>query len=601
MPDEALEKRFELGQVLLEDVLFVSYQARDRLFRRECTVHLLRKRWARNKPLGAGMLEAIRLASTVHDAALPMQLARRLGDDFIVVTDAVPRWLLARVLESAPKGRLKERQVLMLGRGLAKALRALHEADQVHGDLRPEVVWLDDSLNPLLLWAGVANSIALHQEAKRALADAGKCFAAPELLAKTFATRATDIYGLGALLYYVATGSPPVEGDSASEIAVKLRARGITPPSARGAAISPAFEACLMKCLAHNPQERYQSMDELLRDLDKCAGEYEPAPAQPKKSAQPTLPLEGQAAEAKEPPPFVRPRPKAKQETAPGATTQRVPRPAPEETQTPEQERSPNVLLTMGCFAALIFIIAVAVLAAGYLYYLHTMPPDVAIPNVIGKTLPEAKAMLAQANLKSALDHRVYASEYPPDTVVDTYPAVGTKVKAGHKVVRLVVSAGAELAVVPDLQLKTPEQAKVELRRAHLEVGPIIPMPKEGQVGEGTIQAQVPSAGTRAEKGTSVALYVASSKLKPPAPEATPTIMAQVKVQLPSSGSTMHSVRVEVLDLKGPHIAYQSYHLGGETCTADISWQGKADLAVYVDDVLAKHMRYHDGVLTEVD
>jgi serine/threonine-protein kinase len=618
MGNDALKKRFETSELLLQDVLMSTYSGTDLLFRRPCTIHLLRSRWAQDKALASGLMEAVRLASTVQHATLPkLQMARRLDDNFVVVTEELPRWNLSKVLENAPGGRLKERQALTVARGLARALRSLHEADILHGDLRPETVWLDDNLHPKLLWAGAANAVALYPEAKRALADEGRSFSAPELLVKPFATVASDLYGFGALLYLMLTGVPPVVGETVTEVAVKLKARPIEPPSAKGIPLSAGMEEVLRRCLAMAPEQRYASVDEALRALDALAGEGIPladagaTPAQrdedtsklpkvepaPRDSATPPRPTEqvgdrrrvrqGVISTARQ------------DETLPPEAPLARPEPEVEEARRPS--RPTNPVMQFGCAAGIMVLLALVIGLVAIKWYELSSPPEVDVPQLVGLDAEVAGQLLKAARLDSTIAATSFDEEQPPNTVLVTDPPAGARVKAGRKIVQLTVSAGPELTQAPDVSLKNEEDASSMLERAGLKTGRVVRAPTKDEVGAGLVMAQIPAPKMRAKTGAPVDLFISTGRSPSGKTSDEDAVTATVNVGLPAGQAGMHSVRVEVFDADGLHVPYQRYHNPGESFSQDISWLGEADIAVYVDDTLASHLIYRDGKLEDAE
>jgi serine/threonine-protein kinase len=163
----------------------------------------------------------------------------------------------------AREGRLRPERAVALAVQAARGLEAAHGAGLVHRDVKPH--------NLLLGADGVLKvtdfGIARAQEgtqltaAGTVLGTAG--YVAPEQLAGGPVTVASDVYGLGAVVYELLTGRPP---RSATTLA-GLGAEPIRPPGTLAPGIPPALEAVVLRCLADEPADRPQSAGELAAEL----------------------------------------------------------------------------------------------------------------------------------------------------------------------------------------------------------------------------------------------------------------------------------------------------------------------------------------------
>jgi serine/threonine-protein kinase len=165
---------------------------------------------------------------------------------------------------------LDTRQVVTLFLQVAAAVAAAHRNLVIHRDLKPSNVLVDRDGQARLLDFGIARLVTQSElETRSQWRALTPQYAAPEQFAGAVASTATDIHGLGALLYRLLTGKPPRSRDSDAEITLPSRVAAVMhgPGGRHLRALRDDLDRVLLKALASDPGQRYGTVDELIEDL----------------------------------------------------------------------------------------------------------------------------------------------------------------------------------------------------------------------------------------------------------------------------------------------------------------------------------------------
>jgi tetratricopeptide (TPR) repeat protein len=153
----------------------------------------------------------------------------------------------------------------------AEAVAHAHARGILHRDLKPANILVDQEGHPHITDFGLAKRVEGDIELTQSGAIVGTpAYMSPEQASgrRWAMTTASDVYGLGAVLYALLTGRPPFGGDSVVETIDAVRNRPAEPPRRLNAAVPRDLETICLRCLEKEPRRRYATAQALAADLE---------------------------------------------------------------------------------------------------------------------------------------------------------------------------------------------------------------------------------------------------------------------------------------------------------------------------------------------
>ena len=285
-----------------------------------------------------------------------------------IVMEYVAGRTLREILREGRK--ILPERALEITSGVLSALDYSHRAGIIHRDIKPGNVMLTPSGDVKVMDFGIARAIsdASSTMTQTAAVVGTAQYLSPEQARGETVDSRSDVYSAGCLLYELLTGRPPFVGDSPVAVAYQHVREPALPPSDHDTDLPPEVDAIVMKSLAKRVEDRYQSAAAMRSDIERY--------------------LAGRPVHAVVPPP-----PPAALAPTPDPTATAIGAAVPEE----EQRRSRTALYVL-------LAILVVALIAGAAYLLPKMfespPDDVRVPDLIGKTEDEARALIGDAGLE---------------------------------------------------------------------------------------------------------------------------------------------------------------------------------------------------------
>jgi eukaryotic-like serine/threonine-protein kinase len=483
--------RYEIGELLGRGGMAEVHRGQDTRLGRTVAVKMLRPDMARDPSFQARFRrEAHSAASLNHPSVVAVYDTGE--DEFAgnpvpyIVMEYVEGSTLRDLLASG--NRLVPERALEITDGVLAALAYSHQQGIVHRDIKPANVMLTRSGDVKVMDFGIA----------RAVADSGATmtqtsavigtaqYLSPEQARGEQVDARSDIYSTGCLLYELLTGRPPFVGDSPVSVAYQHVREEPVPPSRVDPDVPRNADAIVLKALTKDREDRYQSADEMRRDIAAAQAGRTIVP--------PAVPIDATQAIDRN-------------TVLPGTSTY------PATVDTGRRENKGG--RAFGYALLGLAVIAVFVLAAilGREIFAGGGADTTRVPDITGLTVAEARQSLQQQNLRLGDVEQQNSDQVPEGSIIDQTPEAAAEVEQ-DSAVDVTVSAGQAETTVPTLVGLSLDEATQALRENDLELGDTTPVPSEDP--QGTVQRVNPGEGKTVPVGTRVDIRYASGQNRVP-------------------------------------------------------------------------------------
>ena len=521
-----LNHRYEIIDKVGGGGMAEVFHGYDTVLHRDVGIKILRDQFIQDKDFVARFRqEACNAAGLSHPNIVNIyDFGSEHDINYIVMEYVVGRTLKEVITDS---GALDYQTAVKYAIGIASALKQAHDHAIVHCDVKSQNILIDTKGVAKITDFGIARAFGQPSESEERGVIGSVYYLSPEQAAGKPVTAQSDLDSLGVVLFEMLTGQLPYDGDTPAEVA----RQHLTSPTPSARRYDPEIpydlDAIVTKALAKNPLLRYKTDDDFLSDLRRVETRLRKAETAAEESLSPHH--KGVSDETI----IIR-----SEEMGDGLlhkTPLRDENPdngaAAGEKEPPKKNKTKKML---GLFIGAIFLLSALIYGlVGY------SSGDIAVPDVKGKTLVEAEAILKDNNLDFTLKEE-FDAKVPTGTVIKQSPGAGSHVKAGRKI-QLTVSKGAEPGVVPDLKGKNLAEATEMLHAAKLAVGKVTVQYKEG-AAQGAVLSQDIEAGKKVAAGTKVDLVVNISKGQSVVPDLKGLTLSDARERLSSMGLMVGSV-----------------------------------------------------------
>ena len=394
-----------------------------------------------------------------------------------------------------------EEAVRIMGQILL-AMRLAHTRGIVHRDLKPQNILLTPDGTAKVTDFGIAVAFAETSLTQTNSMLGSVHYLSPEQARGSKATVQSDIYAMGIIFYEMLTGHIPYDGDSAVTIALQHFQKPLPSVIAENPSVPQALENVVIKATAKKLTDRYKSVAEMYVDLSSSLS-YN-------RRNEPKLVFDD-ATKAD-----TKILPKVSQSTLTSIPKVQTQSPKPQAAK-PSQQVSEDNYVTKPVkkrkfrVRYMILLASIVLVAASLIWILSRTPATIAIPNVAGQTVAEAKETLKKANFEIGEEKSEASEKVEEGRIIRTDPDAGTTRKEGSKI-NLIVSSGKQSFQLSNYIGRKSTDVIAELKQKKVPENLIkIEEEESSESEEGTVLRQSPSAGTTYDlsKASTITLTIA--------------------------------------------------------------------------------------------
>ena len=487
-----------------------------------------------------------------------------VGDEngiYYIVMELVEGITLKNYIER--KGNLTIKEATSIAIQVCAGLEVAHNNNIVHRDIKPQNIIISREGKVKVTDFGIAKATTSQTTTANAMGSVH--YASPEQARGGYVDGRSDIYSLGIVLYEMVTGRVPFDGETAVTVAVKHLQEEMVPPSVYCKNIPFSLEQIIKKCTQKSPDRRYQDIGDLLADLKQSLMDPEGDFVQMvnvDEQARTVVMTKGTASKIKESRKIDIPVMNLDDEEEDEDDEDEYDEDEDDEDDEDDEELSPAVEKAMtiaGVVLAIIIALIVVLLVFKTLGLGKNHSDDtsdvqqteqtadtdadnssdstssdstentVVMPNLLGKTMTEAKIELKDLSISITLKGSENSSQYAAGQIISQSVDSGTRVAVGSSVEVTIAGSGStgtsssdsssstsstttttdSEVTVPNVVGKDEATAKSAITAAGLTVGTVSESASD-TVTAGLVISQTVAANTKVAKGTTVSIVLSS-------------------------------------------------------------------------------------------
>ena len=483
---KVLGNRYEIIEKIGSGGMATVYKAKCRVLNRYVAIKILRDEFTTDEEfIKRFEVEAQSAASITHPNIVSVYDVGVEGNLYYIVMELIKGKTLKEIVIEE-KGPLPWKWSVNIAAQIASALEIAHKNNIVHRDIKPHNIIITEDGIAKVTDFGIAKAVSNSTITAFGSTIGSVHYFSPEHARGGYTDEKSDLYSLGVVMYEMLTGRVPFDADTPVSIALKHMQEEAKSPKELNPNVPTAVNDIIMKAMKKETNLRYQNATAFVSDLKRALKE-------PNTGFVDNNNYQGDF------------------------PTQRISTLGVEENRntrnTQKKDKKPNKFVmfikkhkVVASIVGLFLLFSIS-LGATIGIANATRPKEVAIPNLVGKTVEEAKQILTENELIYVEKESEYNSEYEVGQIISQDPAFvdGRNIKENTEV-KVVVSLGTEKTIVPKLKGSTKEEAEAAVKDAKINLEIVEEISKT--VEAGYVIKQEIDPDTEVNAGDTVKVYI---------------------------------------------------------------------------------------------
>ncbi len=563
-PGMFISERYEIIEKVGSGGMADVYRAKCHRLNRYVGIKILKPEFSADKNLVTKFrAEAQSAAGLSHPNIVSVYDVGDDGDLHYIVMELVEGITLKKFIEK--KGKLEIKEAIGIAIQISQGLEAAHDNHIVHRDIKPQNIIISREGKVKVADFGIAKAATTNTVTQNAVGSVH--YLSPEQARGGYSDEKSDIYSLGVTMYEMLCGKVPFAGDNTVSVALSHIQYEPVPVKEVNPAVPYSVDMIVQKCMQKRPENRYLSASELIVDLKRSvmnpegdfvritAGVVSDSPT--KSMTQDELAVIKSAAKS----------PVTRFEPSQQANAQ-ILREEEEELDSSDSKWDKTILIA----SIAVILIGMGAILFAVIKFLNVMGPEKVTPtpgnlttptgfhgtptleptkrvdldtfplqNVVGRMVDDAKELLyKQSDRFTILDGDTDYSDKPVGMVISQYPLGGVDVAADEEI-RLVLSAGPEMLIVPDYTIWNYTEAKIQAEndfKVRIEF-------ENSTIENNRVIRTVPERNELLAKGSELVLVVSRGEKVDLMPNLVGMTLDGAKLSLEEKGFTLGEVNYE--------------------------------------------------------